>query len=70
MICNTLCVCLLLLFCTSALAADTVLVTRVIDGDTIELATGEKVRYIGINTPEISGVDKNDPRARQKGEGL
>jgi endonuclease YncB( thermonuclease family) len=28
-------------------------VTRVIDGDTIELETGEKVRYIGINTPEI-----------------
>jgi endonuclease YncB( thermonuclease family) len=29
-----------------------VLVNRVIDGDTIELETGEKVRYIGINTPE------------------
>ncbi len=29
-----------------------VLVTRVIDGDTIELETGEKVRYIGIDTPE------------------
>ena len=29
------------------------MVQRVIDGDTIELATGEKVRYIGINTPEI-----------------
>lgn len=30
----------------------TVLVTKVIDGDTIELEGGEKVRYIGINTPE------------------
>jgi endonuclease YncB( thermonuclease family) len=30
-----------------------VTVTRIIDGDTIELETGEKVRYIGINTPEI-----------------
>lgn len=29
-----------------------ILVTRVIDGDTIELSTGERVRYIGINTPE------------------
>jgi len=29
------------------------LVKRVIDGDTIQLANGEKVRYIGINTPEI-----------------
>jgi len=27
-------------------------VTRVIDGDTIELENGQKVRYIGINTPE------------------
>ncbi|MBI1871048.1 MAG: thermonuclease family protein [Chlamydiae bacterium] len=28
-------------------------VTRVIDGDTIELETGELVRYIGIDTPEV-----------------
>ncbi len=27
-------------------------VARVIDGDTIELENGQKVRYIGINTPE------------------
>lgn len=27
-------------------------VVKVIDGDTIELANGEKVRYIGIDTPE------------------
>ncbi len=27
-------------------------VTRVIDGDTIELENGDKVRYIGIDTPE------------------
>jgi micrococcal nuclease len=26
--------------------------TRIIDGDTIELTSGEKVRYIGIDTPE------------------
>ncbi|GAG19155.1 unnamed protein product, partial [marine sediment metagenome] len=29
-----------------------VLVTRVIDGDTIEIQGGERVRYIGIDTPE------------------
>lgn len=29
-----------------------VLVTRVVDGDTIEIEDGEKVRYIGVNTPE------------------
>lgn len=28
-------------------------VTKVIDGDTITIDTGQKIRYIGINTPEI-----------------
>ncbi len=36
----------------STVADGTVLVTRVIDGDTIEIEGGEKVRYIGVNTPE------------------
>lgn len=31
-------------------------VTRVIDGDTFEAETGEKVRLIGINAPEISDI--------------
>lgn len=35
-----------------AAATTTTLVTRVIDGDTIEIAGGERVRYIGIDTPE------------------
>jgi micrococcal nuclease len=29
------------------------LVTRVIDGDTVELESGERVRYIGIDTSEV-----------------
>jgi len=29
-----------------------VLISRVIDGDTVELASGERVRYLGIDTPE------------------
>ncbi|RME48535.1 MAG: hypothetical protein D6791_03070, partial [Chloroflexi bacterium] len=29
-------------------------VRRVIDGDTIELTSGDRVRYIGIDTPEMS----------------
>lgn len=33
-------------------------VTRIIDGDTIELSTGQKLRYIGIDTPEITGKDE------------
>jgi len=31
--------------------------TRVIDGDTIELADGERVRYIGMDTPEMRPVE-------------
>lgn len=34
-------------------------VSRVIDGDTIELVGGEKVRYLGIDTPET--VDPRKP---------
>lgn len=36
---------------------NTFLVTRVIDGDTIQLENGKTVRYIGIDTPETK-----DPR--------
>jgi micrococcal nuclease len=36
-------------------------VTYVVDGDTIDLSTGERVRYIGVDTPEtkhpIKGVE-------------
>jgi micrococcal nuclease len=34
-----------------------VTVRRVVDGDTIELADGRRVRYIGIDTPEMVGAD-------------
>ncbi len=37
----------------------TTTVTRVVDGDTIVVASGEKVRYIGVNTPE--SVDPRKP---------
>jgi micrococcal nuclease len=33
-------------------------VVRVIDGDTIEIEGGEKVRYIGIDAPETVGLGK------------
>lgn len=35
------------------------LVTRIVDGDTIQIETGQKVRYIGMNTPE--SVDPRKP---------
>jgi micrococcal nuclease len=38
---------------------DGVLVIRVVDGDTIEIEGGQKVRYIGIDTPEV--VDPRKP---------
>src|SRR3989344_1394607 len=42
-----------------AVENDTYLVVRVIDGDTIEIEGGQKVRYIGIDTPET--VDPRKP---------
>jgi micrococcal nuclease len=33
-------------------------VKRVIDGDTVELENGEKLRYIGIDTPETHNADE------------
>jgi len=46
-------VCLLLLwFSAFAHAGDFVKCIKVIDGDTIKIATGENVRLIGVDTPE------------------
>ncbi len=36
-----------------AVAEKLYVVTRVVDGDTIEIEGGKKVRYIGMDTPEI-----------------
>jgi len=35
-------------------------VERVIDGDTIKLSNGERVRYIGIDTPERGGKSSGE----------
>jgi len=46
-----------------ALRKEYYLVSRVIDGDTIELSNGERVRLLGINSPEINepfGFDAKD----------
>lgn len=41
------------------------LVAQVTDGDTVELDTGEKVRYLGVDTPETYGqVDCYGPEAK------
>ncbi|MFH1854582.1 MAG: thermonuclease family protein [Candidatus Omnitrophota bacterium] len=39
--------------CLNSCSDEDVLVSRVIDGDTIELSDGRMVRYIGIDTPEL-----------------
>ena len=44
---------LILLLCGCAAPPDTARVTRVIDGDTIVVEGNYRVRYIGIDTPEI-----------------
>lgn len=47
---------LILLLTTFVCFGTTTKVVRVIDGDTFETETGEKVRLIGINAPEISDI--------------
>ena len=46
-------VAVLLLSCAPVTTESQVKVVRVIDGDTIEIAGGAHVRYIGMDTPEI-----------------
>lgn len=46
----------LLWIINSSAYGNSVVVQRVIDGDTFEIHTGEKVRLIGINAPEISDI--------------
>jgi len=38
---------------TKTTSTEAFLVTKIIDGDTIALENGEKVRYLGIDTPEL-----------------
>ena len=57
--------CLLVFLCLSSVAfADTLTVERVIDGDTLQLSSGEKIRLIGIDTPEAS----DNPKTRRDSE--
>lgn len=44
---------------TQGLEGERVFVSRVVDGDTIEIATGKAVRFIGMDTPET--VDPRRP---------
>lgn len=45
-----------------------VLVTRVVDGDTLLLENNERVRLIGIDTPEMHGSDKLKRDSQRSGQ--
>jgi len=55
---SILLVLIILLFFTPALAEDLLRVKRVIDGDTLLLTNGERVRLIGVDTPETKHPQK------------
>jgi len=55
----------LLTSCVQANYSD-ILVTKVFDGDTLLLANGEKVRLIGIDTPEAEYSYKEQERKRKR----
>jgi endonuclease YncB( thermonuclease family) len=40
-------------------------VTRVIDGDTIVIDTGQHIRYIGMNAPELNPLECNAVEATE-----
>ena len=41
-------------------------IARVIDGDTIELADGQRVRYLGIDTPESGELYADEATAKNR----
>jgi len=47
-----------------------VLVSRAVDGDTLKLGTGERVRLIGIDTPEMHESEKLYRDSRKSGQGV
>lgn len=47
-----------------------ILVKRVIDGDTLELESGERVRLIGIDTPEVHESNKLHRDSQRSGEDI
>ena len=48
-----------------ALSADSVRVEGVIDGDTIVISGGQRVRYLGIDAPEREGKEPAEFLARE-----
>ena len=51
---------------STAPAIEQALVVRVVDGDTVELADGSRVRYLGIDTPEFGEYYADEATARNR----
>ncbi|TBR17855.1 hypothetical protein EPO66_01970, partial [bacterium] len=49
---------------------ENILVTRAVDGDTLKLETGERVRLIGIDTPEMHESEKLYRDSRKTGRDI
>ncbi len=50
---------------TPSLASEVLIVKHVSDGDTFTLSDGQKVRLIGVDTPETHDENRNDQNARR-----
>jgi len=61
---------ILFLIISSSVLAQTYTVERVIDGDTLKLTNGERVRLIGIDTPESQPNDKAKRDSERTGQDL
>ncbi len=51
--------------CAASFASDISRVRHVSDGDTLVLENGEKVRLIGVDTPEMDNLKRNQQNARK-----
>jgi len=60
----------IILLITIPAYAEHFVVKHVIDGDTLKLATGERVRLIGIDTPERKPNDKAKRDSKRTGQDL
>jgi micrococcal nuclease len=64
---------LLCLLATCSLQAADLVVRRIIDGDTLLLSNGERVRLIGVDTPEVhpsAKLDRDAGGSRQRAAAL
>lgn len=64
------CLTLLCFLLPQTVFSDNIKVKRVIDGDTLKLSNGEKVRLIGIDTPESADNPKTRRDSKRTGQDM